>query len=78
MIEAKRIERRLEGKPEIMWIPDWLKVEIYNLFMIALPQLITAFIWLTIFASIYWWLVPWRNHNLINSDARPGVRVRIE
>ena len=58
LIEAKRIQRRLEGKPEIVWMPDWLKVEIYNLIMTALPQLFTALIWMLIFAAIYWWLLP--------------------
>ena len=56
IIESNRIMRRLKGKPEIMWLPDWIKVELYNLFMRVLPLFITVLIWLTIFASIYWWL----------------------
>jgi hypothetical protein len=70
LIKAKRIECCIEGKPEIVWMPDWLKVEVYNLFMIALPQLITGIIWLVVFASIYWWLVTWSDHILINPNAR--------
>ena len=58
IINANRIIRQMEGKPDIVWLPDWLKVELYNLFMIILPLLITVLIWLAIIASIYWYLLP--------------------
>lgn len=55
MIDANRTIRKMEGKIEIIWMPDWLKIEIYNLFMLALPHIITMLIWLAIFTALYWW-----------------------